>query len=341
MQAPRWTLQDVHALRLADQKRRERAHALFGRALETPLRKALSTASLLNGDRVYAPSLRGISRSMNRYQSTAFADYKPLSGDIICSAYFKAGTNWVMHICYQLAQLGEGEFDHIQDVIAWPDAAEPRYWKHAADRQSVPSPSGYYVIKSHLPANLIPLDNNAKFVIVTRDPLDCAASGYHYFAKLVLGPKTPPPDVWLDFFASPDAVCGPWQHFTASWWKERHRKNVLFLRFEAMKADPQQTIREISGFLGLSPSDAQFKRIQDRTAFNAMRAIDQKFYPVRQNMWGASDGKIIRKGAVGDGGHLFSQSAIDRFRQTIRADLRAAQSDFPYYELPSAEEAAQ
>lgn len=341
MEAPHWTLQDARALRYADQQRRKRAHAFFGRVLEAPLRKTLSAASLLFGDRAYTPSLRKISRFMNRNQSTAFVDYVPRSGDIICSAYFKAGTNWVMQICYQLAQLGEGEFDHVQDVIAWPNAAVPRYWKHAADRQSVPSSSGYHVIKSHLPANLIPLDNNAKFVIVTRNPLDCAASGYHYFAKLFLRPKTPPPDVWLDFFASPDAVCGHWQHFTASWWKERHRKNVLFLRFEDMKDDPQKTIRDIASFLGLSPSEPQFQRIEERTVFKAMRAIDHKFYPVRQNMWGAGDGKIIRKGAIGDGDQMFSQTAIERFRQTIRADLHAAQSDFPNYDLLSAQEAPQ
>ncbi len=340
MQTPSWTLQDVQALRHADQKRRERAHALFGRVLESPVRKALSTASTLIGDQVYAPSLRGVSRFMNRYQTTAFADYTLQSGDIICSAYFKAGTNWVMHICYQLAQLGEGEFDHIQDVIAWPDAAEPRYWRHVADRSACPSRTGYHVVKSHLPANLIPLKNDAKFVIVTRDPLDCAASGYHYFAKLFLGPQTPPPDVWLDFFASRQAICGPWQDFTASWWQERHRKNVLFLRFEDMKSDPQKTIRDIADFLGLSPSEAQFKQIEKRTDFKAMRDINHKFYPVRQNMWGAGDGKIIRKGAVGDGGRLFSQAAIDRFRQTIATDLRAANSDFPFYDLLTPQETA-
>ena len=29
-----------------------------------------------------------------------------------------------MHVCYQITQLGEGQFDHIQDEIAWPDAAD-------------------------------------------------------------------------------------------------------------------------------------------------------------------------------------------------------------------------
>ena len=113
------------------------------------------------------------------------------------------------------------------------------------------------MIKSHLPAELVPLDSPAKFVAVTRDPLDCAASGFHFYSSLLLGPAAPPPDVWLDFFASDKTFYGPWHQFTATWWAARDRDNVLFLRFEDLKSDTEDTVRKIAAFLDIDLSPDQ------------------------------------------------------------------------------------
>ena len=285
------------------------------------------------GDRVYAPALRRVADRMNRHLMTAFEGYTPDKSDVICSAYFKAGTNWIMHVCHQIAHRGTAEFDHIQDVIAWPDAAQPRYWRDLFDSNANTSPTGLRVIKSHLSANLVPINDQAKYVVMTRDPLDCAASGYHYFAKLMFGPFTPPPDTWLDFFGSDSAVSGPWHRVTASWWAERQRANVMFLCFEDMKASPRESVARIATFLGVDLSEPELDRVLERTSFKAMKQMNDRFYPVRQTIWTASDGQIIRKGTVGDGTGLFSPQAIRRFRDRMAKGLKSAGSDFSGYEL--------
>lgn len=328
---PGWTVEDARQLRQRDGSRRERLHALIGRPLFRPMRTGLAGLAPLFGERVFWPAMARAGRRMNAHQRSAFLGYSPDAQDIICSAYFKAGTNWVMHICYQIAQLGEGRFDHIQNVIAWPDAAEPRYWRALADHEAATSPTGYRVIKSHLPATLVPLDSPAKVIAVTRNPLDCAASGYHFFAKLYFGAMTPPPDAWLDFFGSEDAICGPWYDFTASWWRERQRTNVLFLNFETIKADPIAAIGQIAAFLDIMLTPEQAQRIADATSFEAMKEINAKFYPVRQTIWSTPGGKIIRKGAVGDGDLLFSPDAVARFRRRMADGLNAAGCALPLY----------
>ena len=176
-----WTVKDAQALRKRDGERRRRMREKFGQRIEPALSGAMKFAAPLLGNANYRLALTAVARRMNRYRETAFDGYTPSAADIVCSAYFKAGTNWVMHVCYQITQLGEGQFDHIQDEIAWPDAAEPRYWRALADSNASSSPTGSRVIKSHLPAELVPLDSPAKFVAVTRDPLDCAASGFILF----------------------------------------------------------------------------------------------------------------------------------------------------------------
>ncbi len=236
-----------------------------------------------------------------------------------------------MHICYQITQHGAGQFNHIQDEIAWPDAAEPRYWRSLDDSNAATAPSGKRVIKSHLPADLVPLASPAKFIAVTRDPLDCAASGYHFYSSLILGPFAPPPDIWLRFFASDKTFYGPWHHFTSTWWAARNRANVLFLRFEDIKTRPEQAIRQISEFLSIALTEEQLAGVAGATSFMAMKEINHKFEPVRQTIWSAADTQIIRKGAVGDGDSLFSNEAIHAFRQKTSKGLIDANSDFPDY----------
>lgn len=331
--SPRWTVEEVRALRRKDGVRRATLNRVIGQPFAPLVRCLMKLAASVFGNAVYRPHLRRVARRMNRHMSTAFDDYSPGSGDVVCSAYFKAGTNWVMHICQQIAHRGEARFDHIQDAIAWPDAAEPRYWRDLSDSNTETSSTGLRVIKSHLPANLVPITAQAKYVIVTRDPLDCAASGYHFFAKLVFGPFTPPPDTWLDFFGSDQTISGPWYRFTASWWAERHRENVLFLRFENMKAEPRETIRQIVDFLGVALSDAELDQVQQATSVETMRGMNAQFNPVRQTIWSAPDRKIIRKGDVGEGRTLFSPAAVRRFRSSMAAGLRSAGSDFAGYGL--------
>jgi len=328
-----WSVEDARALRQKDGAQRSHWHESYGRHVQHLVQAAFQACGAVFGDRVYAPVLRRASARMNANRDTAYQGYSPKSTDVICSAYFKAGTNWIMHVCYQIAHLGQGEFAHIQDEIAWPDAAQPRYWRALWDDNASASPTGYRVIKSHLSADRTPIESPAKFIAMTRDPVDCAASGYHFFAKLYFGPMTPPPDAWLRFFGSDRAFWGPWSDFTASWWAERHRENVLFLRFEDMKAAPEKTVAQIAGFLGVELSTGQIQRVLERTSFKAMKAQNEKFYPVRQTIWSAPKGEIIRKGAVGDGGALFSESAILSYRASMSEGLTRARSDFPFYDL--------
>lgn len=328
-----WSVDDARSLRSQDGARRSQWHDAYGRHVQGLVQAAFQASGTVFGDRVYAPVLRRASARMNANCDTAYEGYRPKTTDVICSAYFKAGTNWIMHVCYQIAHLGQGEFAHIQDEIAWPDAAQPRYWRALTDDNASASPTGFRVVKSHLSAGRSPVDSPAKFIAMTRDPVDCAASGYHFFAKLYFGPMTPPPDVWLRFFGSDRAFWGPWFDFTASWWAERHRDNVLFLCFEDMKAAPEKTVAQIAGFLGVELSTDQIERVLERTSFKAMKAQNEKFYPVRQTIWSMPTGEIIRKGAVGDGNALFSEGAIQGYRAAMSEGLTKARSDFPFYDL--------
>lgn len=333
MEVEYWTVDEARLRRIHANRKYELQQKLLAPLAYQPVNLFVKLASAAAGPRVYQTILRRVSSRMNRNMDRAFQNYQPKAGDIVASAYFKAGTNWVMNMCHQIANLGVGEFDHIQDVMPWPDAAEPRYWRCIHDVEPYASPTGYRVIKSHLPASRLPIASNAKYIVVTRDPKDCAASAYHYFRDLVLGPTTPPPNDWLDFFGTEHAIFGRWDKFTAEWYALRAEPNVLFLRFETIKADPVSTIGLIADFLGIDLTSEATANIAASTSFSVMKQMNDKFYPARQSLWTDPGGQIIRKGSIGDSHTLFGSDSLSRLDDAMERGLARLKSDFPYRKL--------
>lgn len=326
-----WTVQDARKARSSV----ELNQAPMRRAISPIIARAISTKSQLAagffGHKAYESQLNKVAKHMNRNRD-AFTHYAPGQGDVVVSAYFKAGTNWIMHVCHQICHLGAADFAHIQDVIPWPDAAEPRFWINVNDNSVRQTPTGLRVIKSHLPASHIPINTDAKYIAVTRDPKDCATSAYHFFKSLVFGATMPPPDVWLAHFRSEHPNFGRWDAFTHEWYQVSQNPNVLFLCFEDVKRDSIGAISQIAQFLGIALSDEQLEKIARLTSVEAMKAINHKFYPARQNRFTDPNGKIIRKGRVGDAGSLFTPQDLEAFDTYWKDALAARESQFPYTE---------
>jgi hypothetical protein len=324
-----WTVEDARRARssvdLAQGPLRRAISPMFAQGINAKNRLAAGFI----GHKGYDAQLGKVAAHMNRNRD-AFLHYAPREGDVVVSAYFKAGTNWIMHVCHQICHLGAADFDHIQDVIPWPDAAEPRFWVNVHDDAVRQTPTGLRVIKSHLPGSKIPLNAGAKYIAVTRDPKDCAASAYHFFRALVFGATMPPPDVWLAHFRSEHPNFGRWDVFTDEWYRECQNPNVLFLCFEDVKHDSIGAIVQIAQFLNVTLSDEQLEKVAKLTTVDAMKAINHKFYPARQNRFTDPKGKIIRKGGIGDASSLFAQQDLEAFDTHWKNALAARNSAFPY-----------
>ena len=142
----------------------------------------------------------------------------------------------------------------------------------------------------------------------------------------------PPPDVWLAQFRSEQPNFGPWDVFTDEWYQVRDNPNILFLCFEDVKRDSLGATTQIAKFLGVNLSDEQLERVAQVTSVEAMKAINHKFYPARQNRFTDPNGKIIRKGRVGDAGSLFTPQDLEAFDIHWKDALAARESQFPYTE---------
>ena len=270
-------------------------------------------------------------RMMDHFQMhKSFDNYSPTERDVFVSAYFKSGTNWTLQIAHQIANLGQGDFEHLHDVIPWPDGMPGFSIDVEHDDVWQQSPTGLRVIKSHLPLDNIPFEPESRYICVIRDPKDVAVSGYHFARDTSFGPLSPSVASYLSFYLSPDFPMGSWATHFHRFWQKRLEENVLFLTYKEMKQQPKQVIQRIAQFMGVTLADDELALVIEKSSFEYMRSINHKFFPGQTTPWSNPQGKMMRKGVVGDSVSLFDEDQRNRIDDYFRQALIELGSDFPY-----------
>jgi hypothetical protein len=141
-----------------------------------------------------------VGRMMTRFLGQFPATYVPSASDVLICSYFKSGTNWTMHMAVQIAFRGRAEFEHIHDLVPWPDTPERAQYAVPLDDDAprLAAPTGLRVIKTHLALGRVPFSKVARYVCVVRDPKDVFVSSYHFSRAAMLGPAMPSVQNWLD-----------------------------------------------------------------------------------------------------------------------------------------------
>lgn len=274
---------------------------------------------------------RFLSRMLTRFLSQFPRDYVPTAHDVLICSYFKSGTNWTMQIAVQIAFRGRAEFEHIHDLVPWPDMSLRAQYAVPLDDDGPQraSPTGLRVIKTHLKLGPVPYSTAARYVCVVRDPKDVFVSSYHFTRSMTMGPLMPSVAHWLDAYLSPDTALGSWAEHLASYWRQRDQANVLFLTYESMRADLPGTVDKIAQFMGVELTAEERAAVIERSTFGHMKAIGHKF-DAPGAPWGSAEGAMMRRGERGASGELLSAEQQRRIDDHWRSELTRIGCDFPY-----------
>ncbi|MCP4416534.1 MAG: sulfotransferase domain-containing protein [Chloroflexi bacterium] len=259
-----------------------------------------------------------------------FKNYTPSKYDVLVCAYGKSGTNWMLQMVTQIAHRGQAEFNHIHDVVPWPDAPSV-YHTVSLDKPTHEStPTNRRAIKTHLEAEYIPYSVEAKYLVGIRDPKDALVSGFHFNATIFPGMANMGMDAWADMFISGTSVYGSWSKQVASYWLWRDRKNVMFVYFGDMKQDLEGHVRRIAEFMEVTLTEEEVDLVKQKSNFAYMKAINEKFVPPFPVVGNLPSPQMIRSGKKGEYKAELSPELYQEVDKTMQKQLNVAKSDFPY-----------
>ena len=297
----------------------------------TPVRFAHRVAKRLGLSRKIVEVASALLRS-DRNMRAAFAGYTPTERDVVVATYVKSGTNWAMQICQQLAHRGAAEFDHIHDLVPWPDNMDgrpiglhdPASWRD--------SPTGLRVIKTHLGEAYVPRSHAARYVVVLRDPKEVLVSSYHFLAPLLGVADTLDPADWLDLFlTSRESGVEAWLDHSLGWWGLRDAPEVLLLFFADMTRDLPGTTDRIAAHLAVTLSSDERDAVIERSGLAWMKANNDKFTPVPLPFVQPTHvPDMVRRGVSGGSDELYTPEQLARVDALALASLARRGSAFPY-----------
>jgi hypothetical protein len=204
---------------------------------------------------------KGISAPSDSCRAEGFAKaeaYAPRPEDVFVVTQMKCGTTWMQHVVFQIVHRGQGNLVEtgaaMYAISPW---IEGRKSVSIEDSKPVGTTRQSRIIKTHLPAQLCPYNDAAKYIYVARHPVSCFASCIDFVVTNV-GAMAPSLAAFEEWYTSPDLMWwGTWADHVQGWWKRsrEHPENVLFVYFEDMKKDLPATVRQVAAFLGVDPLD--------------------------------------------------------------------------------------
>ena len=263
-----------------------------------------------------------------------FRGYTPGRHDVFIATYPKSGTNWMMQIVTQLCWHGKAEFEHIHYLVPWPDSEMMGPLKNYAvpiedDSTCRQAPEQMRAVKTHLNWGLFPYSEQARYILVIRDPKDVFVSGFHFFKESLMG-RLVSKQTWIDLFQSEYfPLGGSWAENAAGFWAQRHRPNVLVLSFKNMKKDLASTVSEVARFLDIALTETEMHEVCAKSSFAYMKGMDHKFDTWDLIPW-RKHTPMIRKGAQGGSSELLSLKQQRDMDAHFQTELKRLASDLPY-----------
>lgn len=220
-------------------------------------------------------------------------------GDIVVADPFKAGTTWTQRIVQQILDDGEEPAQALSDTSPWLDSSFGDHARMLASLREQRERGQRRLIKSHLPAEALPIDARARYLFVGRNGKDIGISFHNYLRHFSAETMNlinriraawsgdPSPlvipermreffDLWLD---TGGYGCCDLFDVVRSWWALADRPNVMLVHYQPLKRDLPGQIARIAEFIGAQPARLRMDSILEHCSFGYMRTRPERLVP--------------------------------------------------------------
>ena len=225
---------------------------------------------------------RGVAGPKGTCSAESFAsveEYAARAEDVFVVTQMKCGTTWMQHVVYQVLTRGDGDLvgsgTALYAVSPWLEGLKS---VPVADAPLVGEERPARIIKTHLPVELCPWIDDARYIYVARHPVSCFASCVDFIATNA-GAMAPDLAIVEKWFCSDAMWWGSWPAHVSGWAaRAAAHDNVLFLTFEEMKRDLPAIVRRVAAFLGVAPlTEAEIGRVVEKCSFAYMQRHQEAF----------------------------------------------------------------
>ena len=249
--------------------------------------------------------------------------FEPRAGDVVIATPQKGGTTWTQAIVANLL-FPEGLTQQMSSISFWWDARVVPLDKVV---EGATAQTHKRFIKTHLPADGLPLYPEVRYLVVGRDGRDLGMSLWNHYAGFsdealasmreralnephdaVTIPKAPD-DInafWHDWVTR---GAFDWQHdgwpfwsdlhIMQSWWELRHEPNVQLLHYGDMLADVEGAIELIADFIEVPVSADRRREIAEAVSFESMKRDGETYVPFGGNPWADGARTFFNQGTNG------------------------------------------
>ncbi len=263
-----------------------------------------------------------------------------VDGDIVVADPFKAGTTWTQRIVQQILHNGADQNGALSDTSPWLDSSWGDYAGMLNVLTEQREAGKRRVMKSHLPADALPIAPEARYVFVGRNGKDLGISFHNYLYNFSAptmetinkihagwsGDSTPlviPEDMreffdrWLD---TNGYQCCDLLDIMKSWWELRNEPNVLLLHYGQLKKDLPGQIARLAKFVSIDPKSLRMDAIVEHCSFDYMSARAEKMAPFGGAHMSSAKA-FFHKGLKRDHRTELTPEQVDRFDRVALEQL--------------------
>ena len=230
---------------------------------------------------LYRKVRRKLSRTALRYPVIWLRHHGFRTSDVFLGSYPRSGTTWSRFVLLEILTGYEGGFDEVNGIL------------HGVGNQATGAkilPGEGRLIATHEQY----WKDYHKAVYLVRDVRDVILSEFAYTSALEF--FNGDLDAFIrTFLTSKVNPFGPWQKHVSTWLDSPigGTPNLLVVRYDQLRKNPQEGFTRIAKFLGLNSDQAVIKRAIEHNTIDKMKEKEKKA-PQRASV----KGQFVRSGAV-------------------------------------------